>query len=154
MRQLWMLCLVVVVFVGFNVRLANALPKFKSEFQKKYVKEGSDDIKAAFKALKNKCLVCHALKPDGKMNKNKRNAYGKALDDRIEGDAAKRWKNKNNRAAILAELKKAFSEVEEEKTKDEKETYGERMEQGKLPVEAPVKKPESSAGDAGKQQKD
>ena len=134
MKRLWTLSLLAVVLVGFNVRLANALPKFKSEFQKKYVKDGSDDIKAAFKALKNKCLVCHAQKPDGKMNKSKRNAYGTVLADRIEGDANKRWKDKANRVKILAELKDAFSVAEKEKTKDKTETYGERMEKGKLPV--------------------
>ena len=123
-----------VVFIS-NVGPVCAIPRFKLEFQKRYISDGPEELQSNFGALKSKCLVCHAKKANGRFDKKTRNEFGQHLDDRIEGDANKRWKNKEERPEILQELSKAFADVEQLETKDGKITFGERMKNGKLPVD-------------------
>lgn len=129
---------------------AQALPKFKTAFKKKYLDSHKD---AAFKKLANKqsCNVCHlkGVKKDKKHDHN--NPYGEELAKLIEGNAKDRQskaRSEGGKAAsdaeldkILKELDKAFTVVEGKKSPTG-EKYGERInkdgDEGKLPVDLEV----------------
>ena len=117
------------IAIGISVATsAHALAPFKKEFQKKYVDDGGDDLKAAFK--KSSCNTCHTK---GKPKKIENlNAYGAELEKLVTGTAKTRIKKEKE--AVLKELAKAFDEVAKKKNDDD-ETYGDRLKAGKLPVE-------------------
>ena len=115
------------IAVGISIApSANALPDFKKEFQKKYINDGSDELKAAFK--KSSCNTCHIK---GK-KKTEVNNYGAEIAKLVEGSAKKRLKTEKEE--VLKEFKKALDEVAKKKNDDD-ETYGDRLKAGKLPVE-------------------
>lgn len=139
MKKLVTVCLLATALVAWLAPTAQALAPFKKAFEEKYVdKSSSEDFKGAFK--KESCNTCHVK---GK-KKEERNAYGDELEKLIEGNANERIREarKNGKEAgdaetakILEELNKAFDEVAKMKAKDGG-TYGERIEAGKLPVDA------------------
>lgn len=94
---------------------ANARPNYKTEFDKRYMKDGT----ALHTALKGKsnCNVCHLGK-----DRKKRNAYGlaisKALGEKMVKDSAK--------------IIEALEKVEAEKSGDA--TFGALIKEGKLPI--------------------
>ncbi len=98
---------------------------FKKEFDAKYVKKdpASDAEKAlAVSVNKVKCNVCHVGK-----NKKARNEYGKALDHLLDRKADA--KNKAKIQAALDEVANMKSDPKDDKSP----TFGELIEQGKLP---------------------
>lgn len=114
------LAVLVAIVWGPSLHEVGAKPPYKKEWDSTYMQEGSP----MFKALEGKsnCNVCH----QGKNRKN-RNAYGKAIAKFLEkGDDKKPEK-------IVAALKKA---AEEHSDPDDANspTFGELIEQGKLPV--------------------
>ena len=136
----WLLTFVFVVFeISFSASRASAMPEFKAAFKKKYIDTSKLDD---FKSLANKtsCDVCHVKGA----KKTVQNAYGKALNKLIEGDAADRKKSAKaeggsegeakEKVKLLAELEKAFEEVAKMKAPDGTLTYGELIKEGKLPV--------------------
>ena len=136
MKKFVTLCLLSVAVISWITPTAQALAPFKKAFQQKYVDDGDDALKAAFK--KASCNTCHVK---GK-KKDERNTYGDELAKLIEGDAQSRIKaaGKNGAEArkaetqkILAELDKALDEVAKKDAVDG--TYGERIKAGKLPVD-------------------
>ncbi|MBW3543497.1 MAG: hypothetical protein KY476_24865 [Planctomycetes bacterium] len=101
---------------------AQARPQYRTQFQKQYPKVVE---KLAEKNEKITCFVCHeakdaaADKPDPK----KRNNYGDALMKVVE-------KNEKKTENIEAALKK----VEPEKSAIKDKTFGDLLEEGKLPA--------------------
>jgi hypothetical protein len=135
-------CLLVcaAVLAAWGAQDADALPPFKKAFQTTYVDSGSEALKAAFK--KGSCYTCH-VKGE---KKEVQNAYGKALNELIPGNAKERLKAaKENgtkdaeEAELLKELAAAFKTAEGLSATEGGPTYGERLKAGKLPVE-PVEK--------------
>lgn len=126
--------LVILITIVTGTALApsvHAISAFRKEFKSKYVDNGSDDLKAAFK--KSSCNTCHVK---GKKKKVENlNAYGAELAKLVEGDGNKRYKeSKTEKEEVLKEFKKALEEVAKKKNDDD-ETYGDRISAGKLPVE-------------------
>lgn len=118
------------------VQSAQALPKFKNAFEKRYVEEsGNEEFKKV--AKKESCNVCH-VKGE---KKDVRNTFGTALSKLIGGDAQQRLKDATDKAAeeekILKQLEDAFAKVEIQKV-DEKDpsspTFGDLLKAGKLPA--------------------
>jgi hypothetical protein len=119
------------------VQSAQALPKFKNAFEKRYVEESTNE---EFKALakKESCNVCH-VKGE---KKDVRNNFGNALSKLIGGDAQQRLKDASDKAAeeekILKQLEEAFVKVEVQKTDDKNPsspTFGDLLKAGKLPID-------------------
>ena len=146
MNRLALSMLLSVCAVTFAAGDAFALPKFKTAFSDKYLKDHKD---ADFTKLakKESCNACH-LKGLKKKVANL-NPYGKELSKLIEGDAKHRQdeaKAKGGKAAadaelevILKELDKAFVAVAKVKSPTG-DTYGERIATAKLPVDPEVTK--------------
>ncbi len=115
----WLL-LGIVVTVGFWTSQAKALPAFKKAFQKKYVDPStSEDFKKAFTAAS--CNTCH-VKGE---KKTVRNDYGKALDKFIAANGGKKIKPDD--------LDKAFEDAAKENSAISGKTYGDLINDGKLP---------------------
>ncbi len=97
---------------------ANARPKYKSEFQKKY-----PSVKAKNKIT---CLVCHEKKDDGsgKHDVKKRNNYGKALMKAIG--------KKNEKSSD--KIKAGFAKSEKEDSAIKGKTFGDLLKDAKLPA--------------------
>ena len=112
----------------FAVGTAHAIPAFKTEFDKMYVKKDSKDPKEkafADAAKTAKCNICHV----GEKKKDK-NAYGKELDELLDKKADAKNKEKIQEALKTVEGKHS------KKDDDKSETFGDRIKQGKLPVES------------------
>ena len=110
---------------------ASAILPFMKEFTAKYVnKESTDPKDQAFaSAVKSaKCYVCHK----GKKKKD-RNVYGDALSKLL--DKKKDKKNKEKIRSALEKVAKLKSDPKDEKSP----TFGELIEQGKLPGGKPKK---------------
>ncbi len=138
------------VALSFWASQAQALPQFKKAFENKYVKTSTDeDFKAAEK--KASCSVCHVKGEE----KTSRNAYGQALSKFTGGhlkkqiDAAKDAAGGDDDAKDAAAkpiIDKALKTLDEafDKVADEKApgggTFGERIKEGKLPVDVPAGK--------------
>jgi hypothetical protein len=110
----------VAVLAGAIVLSSNstveARPKYRTVFQKNYEKVAANNTIT--------CFACHGKLADGKMDKEKRNAYAQALGKAIGK------KNETNEASIVAAMKK----IEKEKSAVEGKTYGDLLEAGQLPV--------------------
>lgn len=140
-------CVAVCVAV-FGVSTSSAMSKFSKAFEAKYVKESdNDELKAAYK--KAKCYTCHVKGAKKDVN----NDYGDALAELIPGDVKARLKAASDAGAtkeegkalkkaeedkVLKELEEAFKKAEalESPTGD---TFGDRIEAGKLPQDIVVK---------------
>jgi hypothetical protein len=128
------LCLIVVVgfmagMVLARVEVVHATDAFKKEFEQKYVKKepGSDAEKALAEAYaKAKCNVCHVG-----ATKKKRNSYGQALNTMITK------KDIKDKGKIQDALDKA-AKMKSKEGDDSSPTFGELIEQGKLPGGEPA----------------
>ncbi len=102
-----------ILFSGSNT--VEARPKYRTVFQKHYEKVAENN--------KITCFVCHG-KTDGKMDKKKRNIYGmavgKAMGKTNETDEDK--------------IKAGFGKAEKGKSATEGKTFGDLLEDGKLPA--------------------
>jgi hypothetical protein len=128
--------LVTTIAVTMLIPSAQALPAFKTAFEKKYVKTSDNaEFQAVFK--KETCNVCHIK---GEKEKTKQNAYGKELNKLIEGDANIRMKEARANGKLDEETKKLLDELEiafkkvEEMKAPSGPTYGELLKDGKFPV--------------------
>ena len=118
---------------------ATAHQQFKRVFEKHYAELYEDDaIKKTFRRAK--CNLCHQKGEKKEMN----NPYGDALAGFIEDNAEDRLQRakENNRKQeemelILAELRVAIEEVESV-VSPYGTTFGERIRNGRLPVEIPA----------------
>ena len=105
-------CAVAALLVGSVLYSgADARPQYKSEFEKKYPK-----VKAANKIT---CDACHVT---GEKDKKKRNDYGTALAKAI-------GKNEKDKGKI----DEALGKTEKEKSGTKDKTFGDLLEDGKLP---------------------
>ena len=113
------------VMLWLGTPQAEAVKRFKDEFEAKYVKPDSKDPNEralADAAAKAKCLICH----EGKRKKN-RNAYGKALAELLD-----RKKDRDNQEKIRA----ALDDVAKKKSNpDDADSppFGDLIAGGKLP---------------------
>ncbi len=96
----------------------DARPKYRTVFQKNYEKVAENN--------KITCFVCHGKTADGKMDKEKRNNYGMALKKALPK------KNETDEDAIKA----ALAKIEKEKSAEEGKTFGDLLNDGKLPGKA------------------
>jgi hypothetical protein len=131
MRNVVLLALVSCIALA-AARTASAVPAFNKEFENKYIKkEPATDSEKALAAsfAKVKCNVCHTGK-----TKKVRNEYGKALDELLD---------KKTDIKDIPKIQAALEKVSTLKS-DPKDpaspTFGELLEQGKLPSteEAPA----------------
>ncbi len=124
MKKTWKtssLVTLIVLFAGAIMVSSNtveARPQYKAEFQKTYTKVAKNH--------KIDCFVCHGKKADGKMDKEKRNAYAKELGKALGKE------NVKDKEAIKAALMK----IEKDKSAVEGKTYGDLLNAGELPVKA------------------
>ena len=105
-----------IVFSGGET--ADARPQYRTEFQKNYPKVAENN--------KITCFVCHGKNAEGKMDKEKRNNYGMALGKAL---GKKNVKNKDD-------IKAAMDKIQKEKSAEEGKTFGDLLEEGKLPGKA------------------
>ena len=135
MKKVCLTLIAAAVAITLNLQPAQALPPFKKAFQEKYVDDGSDALKDAFK--KASCNTCHVKGEE----KDVQNAYGMALNKLIEGNAKERLAEAKKNGTDDAEKEKIAKELEEALKKTEGmespsgEKYGDRIKSGKLPVE-------------------
>lgn len=102
-----------------------AIAQFKSEFEAKYVKPESTeakDISFAEAVAEARCNVCHAG-----ISKKDHNRYGVALADLLDRRA-----DRDNKEKIQAVLDQVAS-MKSDADKDDSPTFGELIDQGKLP---------------------
>jgi len=132
MKRVGLITLVALIFIGFSVPKADALPAFSKAWQAKYVKTNKNKKFAAV-AKKAKCNVCHF----GRSKKN-RNDYGRALSK--AGLTKKVHKKlKKDKPKLSKIILTAFEKVA--KTKNaEKKTFGSLIKAGMLPGKTPKKK--------------
>ena len=105
---------------GGLARPAFAIKQFQDEFKSLYVQEGTP---LAAEVERVKCNVCH----EGK-DKKARNAYGKALDERLDKKA-----DKENKEKIRQMLEEVAALPSDPAVKDSP-TFGDLIKAGKLPV--------------------
>jgi hypothetical protein len=126
------------LLIGVGIPNVLGITEFRKAFVEKYAGDGADED---FKKLVRKtgCNVCHVPRKP----KNVHNAYGQQLKKLITGEVKERLKKavedgrrKEEVQALLAELAKALPAVAAMKN-EAGETYGERIESGRLPVELP-----------------
>lgn len=108
---------------GVSARPAWAIKQFQDEFKDLYVKEGSP---LAAEVERVKCNVCHVGK-----DKHDRNAYGQALDERLDKKADK--ENKDKIRKMLEEV----AALPSDPAKPGSPTFGALIKEGKLPVAVP-----------------
>ncbi len=106
-----------------SARPAWAIKQFQDEFKELYVKEGSP---LAAEVERVKCNVCHVGK-----DKHDRNAYGQALDERLDKKADK--ENKDKIRKMLEEV----AALPSDPAKPGSPTFGALLKEGKLPVAVP-----------------
>ena len=138
MNRLWRGLVVAWVLFGVATPSVLGLPEFKKAFTDKYAGDGASDD---FKKLVRKagCNVCHVPR----QKKEVHNAYGEELEELITGHAQERKKEakeegreEEEKQKLLAEFEVALKKVAA-MTNEDGETYGERIEEGKLPVDLP-----------------
>jgi hypothetical protein len=128
MKKLFALVLCGGVALGalvFGPNSAEAIPQFKTEFDKMYVKKDSAVPKEkAFAAAveKVKCNVCHAGK-----SKKDLNAYGKHLGELLDKKA-----DKKNVEKINQSLEKVGG-MPSDAANPSSPTFGDRIKNGELP---------------------
>ena len=113
----------IALLCGTMARPAWAIKQFQDEFKDLYVKEGSP---LAAELERVKCNVCHVGK-----DKKERNAYGKALDERLDKKADK--ENKEKIRKMLEEV----AALPSDPSKPGSPTFGALIKEGKLPVAVP-----------------
>lgn len=113
----------VALLCGTMARPAWAIKQFQDEFKDLYVKEGSP---LAAEVERVKCNVCHVGK-----DKHDRNAYGKALDERLDKKADK--ENKDKIRKMLEEV----AALPSDPANPGSPTFGALIKEGKLPVAVP-----------------
>src|SRR5437773_2609152 len=96
-----------------------ALPPFKKAFDEYYGKNG--DLKKLSETAK--CEVCHLPAPEPK---KKRNDYGQALSEFLKKADFQAPRLTKEPDQVKKEIEAAFKKVEGMKTKDGKETFGDR----------------------------
>jgi hypothetical protein len=115
-------------FGGLGMPAAHGIEAFKKEFDAKYVKKDPTtdaEKELAEAAAKVKCNICHVG-----MNKKMRNEYGKALDELLDKKAdAKNQKKIQDALDTVAAMKSNPQDASSP-------TFGELIQQGKLPVGA------------------
>jgi hypothetical protein len=129
------------IVFGLAVPDVHGLAEFKKSFSARYAGDGtSEDYKKLVR--KAGCNVCHVPGEP----KDAHNAFGVALKDVIPGSAMERKKEakdqgreKEEVAQLLKELEAAFDKVEQVNSGDGV-TYGERIREGKLPVDLPSRR--------------
>lgn len=139
-EMLLAVCCTLLAVFGLAISSARAIAPFKKEFDEKYVKKApaTDAEKSLAAAVgEAKCNVCHY----GKSKKN-RNTYGQAL--------AKELTKKDGKD--LAKIHAALDKVAAEKSNPDdasSPTFGELLNQGKLPgVDPPNAQASADAGAA------
>lgn len=116
------------LILGVGAGVAVAFPPFKEAFDKKYVKEGSAELQAAFKEAG--CNACHVKGEE----KTERNAYAMELSKLLPGESAEtKARLKDEKDKVLAELDAAFDKVGAMKPAGGAHTYAEIIKSGKLP---------------------
>ena len=146
--------LVATILASFQIQQASGLAPFKVAFGKKYTDKNKNEV--FYKTVRKAgCNVCHVKGEE----KTERNAYGEELAKLIQGDAKERLgeaadDQKNEvKEQLLKELDAAFDTVAKMKNKDD-ETYGERIQEGQLPVPLPAKGGEDQDDDDDKDDDD
>ncbi|MBI3838144.1 MAG: hypothetical protein HY288_09465 [Planctomycetia bacterium] len=138
MKNLCLLALSCFVVLAV-VQSAHAIPAFNKEFENKYVKkESTNDSEKALAAAvaKVKCNVCHMGK-----TKKVRNEYGKALDELLD---------KKTDIKDIPKIQAALEKVAGMKSNPNdpsSPTFGELLEQGKLPGGEESAAPAASDGE-------
>ena len=105
---------------GAMARPAWAIKQFQDEFKDLYAKEGSP---LAAELERVKCNVCHVGK-----DKKERNAYGKALDERLDKKADKEDKEK------IRKMLEEVAALPSDPANKDAPTFGDLIKAGKLPV--------------------
>lgn len=141
MKKLVACGLVLAVTLFSILPSATAIPPFRKSFLDKYVVD-NDNAEFVAQAKKVGCNLCHVPGED----KAARNPYGEELAKLITGDVKERLDGARANGApaqkaenekILAELDKAFAEVEK-LAAPSGGTFGERIKGGQIPVDAPA----------------
>jgi hypothetical protein len=122
-RQVFVLGLGVALAGGGFARPAFAIKQFQDEFKSLYVQEGTP---LAAEVERVKCNVCHVGK-----DKKERNAYGKALDERLDKKADKDDKEK------IRKMLEEVAALPSDPDKKDSPTFGDLIKAGKLPVATP-----------------
>jgi len=116
----------VALLCGAMARPAWAIKQFQDEFKHLYVKEGSP---LAAEVERVKCNVCHVG-----TSKKERNAYGQALDERLDKKTDKDDKEKIRK--MLEEVA-ALPSNPSSSPNAASPTFGALIKEGKLPVAVP-----------------
>jgi len=125
MKRIVVFCLLALVSLIWNASTATARPQYKKEFDAVYKESQiADAAKAA------KCNNCHY----GKTKKN-RNDYGTALSKHLSKVLYK--KLKGDKPALAKKVREALKAVLDKESSGG-ETFGARIEAGKLPGTAPA----------------
>ncbi len=122
-RQVLVLGLGVALAGGGLARPAFAIKQFQDEFKSLYVQEGTP---LAAEVERVKCNICHVGK-----DKKERNAYGKALDERLDKKADKDDKEK------IRKMLEEVAGLPSDPDKKDSPTFGDLIKAGKLPVATP-----------------
>ncbi|MFM8292176.1 MAG: hypothetical protein ACKONH_12885 [Planctomycetia bacterium] len=122
-RQVLVLGLGVALAGGGLARPAFAIKQFQDEFKSLYVQEGTP---LAAEVERAKCNICHVGK-----DKKERNAYGKALDERLDKKADKDDKEK------IRKMLEEVAALPSDPDKKDSPTFGDLIKAGKLPVATP-----------------
>jgi predicted Ser/Thr protein kinase len=122
-RQVLVLGLGVALTGGWLAQPAFAIKQFQDEFKSLYVQEGTP---LAAEVERVKCNICHVGK-----DKKERNAYGKALDERLDKKADKDDKEK------IRKMLEEVAALPSDPDKKDSPTFGDLIKSGKLPVATP-----------------
>lgn len=126
-RRTFVVASILVAVAGLSsIPEAKAVKPFKDEFVSLYVKADSNDPKQkdlSAAVEKAGCAICHQGE-----SKKKRNAYGKELAKLLQK------KDKDNKDKIRLALEKVAT-LKSQADNPAAPTFGERIQQGKLPVE-------------------
>ena len=142
--QLSLILIGTAVICGLFAQSSLAIMGFQKQFLALYVDKNDSKEFVTLVKKQAKCFVCHdavKLNDKGKLSKKFRNPYGQQLSKLLD----KKTDKKN-----IEKIRKAMGQVAKMKadpkaTKDSKgPTFGDRIKQGKLPVDLPKKK--ASAG--------
>ncbi|MFM7413505.1 MAG: hypothetical protein ACKO6E_09905 [Planctomycetota bacterium] len=119
-RLEWLCGAGVALLAGGSAQDAFAIKQFAEEFKAVYVKEGTPLAAAVEEA---KCNVCHVAGE----KKDKHNAYGTALAERLDKKA-----DKDNKEKIRQALEEVAS-LSSDPSKPDAPTFGGLIKEGKLP---------------------
>ena len=145
-----LLLVTALVCLSVPTQQAHAIREFKKAFEQHYFDgdEHSDEVRKMFR--KAKCNLCHVQGEKKEVN----NEYGEALDELIEGNAEDRLKAAKEAGTRDDELKQVLAEfvaaVEsvESLPSPSGGTFGDRIREGKLPVELPADEDEAATARA------